>query len=134
MGYFQSGKTAGPFRNGAPCRSSLPNDPLEGFRLQIRLRQSEQKTDAASDDLPRDERKAKPGKKKAVSDKAKDNTLHEQLQLEEDGAEFDVALNNADDSAAAGKASSPEMPDAGTNEAEKSVKTRDASKGALRRS
>jgi hypothetical protein len=41
-GYFQSGKTAGPFRNGAPCKSSLSNDPLEGIRLVIRERASGQ--------------------------------------------------------------------------------------------
>jgi len=34
-GYFQSGATMGPLRNGAPCRSTVANDPLEG--LQIRL-------------------------------------------------------------------------------------------------
>jgi GT2 family glycosyltransferase len=34
-GYFQSGATVGPLRNGAPCRSTVANDPLEG--LQIRL-------------------------------------------------------------------------------------------------
>jgi hypothetical protein len=34
-GYFQSGVTVGPLRNGAPCRSTVANDPLEG--IQIRL-------------------------------------------------------------------------------------------------
>jgi len=34
-GYFQSGVTIGPLRNGAPCRSSVANDPLEG--IQVRL-------------------------------------------------------------------------------------------------
>jgi GT2 family glycosyltransferase/glycosyltransferase involved in cell wall biosynthesis len=34
-GYFQSGVTVGPLRNGAPCRSTVANDPLEG--LQVRL-------------------------------------------------------------------------------------------------
>ena len=34
-GYFQSGLTVGPLRNGAPCRSTVANDPLEG--IQIRL-------------------------------------------------------------------------------------------------
>jgi GT2 family glycosyltransferase len=34
-GYFQSGLTIGPVRNGAPCRSSVAGDPLEG--IQIRL-------------------------------------------------------------------------------------------------
>jgi len=34
-GYFQSGVTVGPLRNGAPCRSTVANDPLEG--IQVRL-------------------------------------------------------------------------------------------------
>jgi GT2 family glycosyltransferase len=34
-GYFQSGTLVGPLRNGAPCRSTVANDPLEG--IQIRL-------------------------------------------------------------------------------------------------
>ncbi len=34
-GYFASGTTAGPARNGAPCRSALGDDPLEGLQLRI---------------------------------------------------------------------------------------------------
>ena len=34
-GYFQSGATAGPTRNGAPCRSATEQDALEGLRLRI---------------------------------------------------------------------------------------------------
>ncbi len=34
-GYFQSGATAGPTRNGAPCRSTIDNDALEGMQLRI---------------------------------------------------------------------------------------------------
>ena len=34
-GYFQSGETAGPARNGAPCRSPRDHDPLEGLQLRI---------------------------------------------------------------------------------------------------
>jgi len=34
-GYFQSGATAGPTRNGAPCRSAIDNDALEGMQLRI---------------------------------------------------------------------------------------------------
>lgn len=34
-GYFQSGAMAGPARNGAPCRSTIENDPLEGIELRI---------------------------------------------------------------------------------------------------
>jgi hypothetical protein len=34
-GYFQSGAIAGPVRNGAPCRSAIENDPLEGMQLHL---------------------------------------------------------------------------------------------------
>ncbi len=34
-GYFHSGLTVGPLRNGVPCRSTVANDPLEG--IQVRL-------------------------------------------------------------------------------------------------
>ena len=34
-GYFQSGATVGPCRNGAPCISAAANDPLEGIQLRI---------------------------------------------------------------------------------------------------
>jgi hypothetical protein len=34
-GHFQSGVTAGPLRNGAPCLSPNENDPLEGMQLRI---------------------------------------------------------------------------------------------------
>jgi len=37
-GYFQSGATAGPTRNGAPCRSAIDHDALEGMQLQITAR------------------------------------------------------------------------------------------------
>lgn len=34
-GYYQSGITVGPLRNGAPCRSTVANDPLEGIQIRI---------------------------------------------------------------------------------------------------
>jgi GT2 family glycosyltransferase len=34
-GYFQSGVTIGPLRNGAPCRSTVANDPLEGIQVRV---------------------------------------------------------------------------------------------------
>jgi hypothetical protein len=37
-GYFQSGATSRPTRNGAPCRSAVDNDPLEGMQLRISRR------------------------------------------------------------------------------------------------
>jgi GT2 family glycosyltransferase len=38
-GYFQSGLTVGPLKNGAPCRSTVANDPLEGIQVRIVRRQ-----------------------------------------------------------------------------------------------
>ena len=37
-GYFQSGATVGPTRNGAPCRSAVEQDALEGMQLRITRR------------------------------------------------------------------------------------------------
>jgi GT2 family glycosyltransferase len=34
-GYFQSGLTVGPLRSGAPCRSTVANDPLEGIQISL---------------------------------------------------------------------------------------------------
>jgi hypothetical protein len=39
-GYFQSGVTVGPLRNGAPCRSTVGNDPLEGIQVRLTKRLS----------------------------------------------------------------------------------------------
>jgi GT2 family glycosyltransferase len=39
-GYFQSGVTIGPLRNGAPCRSTVANDPLEGIQIRLIRRAS----------------------------------------------------------------------------------------------
>jgi hypothetical protein len=47
-GYFQSGKVSGPFRNGAPCRSSVANDPLEGLQVRIVKRPATAATKPAS--------------------------------------------------------------------------------------
>ena len=35
FGYFRSGKTVGPLRNGKPCRSPSSNDPLEGISIRL---------------------------------------------------------------------------------------------------
>ena len=51
-GYFQSGTTVGPLRNGAPCRSTVPNDPLEGIRLRIVPRTATANTAAAPEAAP----------------------------------------------------------------------------------
>ena len=37
-GYFQSGTVVGPLRNGAPCRSTVANDPLEGVQIRLAKR------------------------------------------------------------------------------------------------
>jgi hypothetical protein len=37
-GYFRSGAAVGPARNGAPCRSAMDNDPLEGMQLRLTAR------------------------------------------------------------------------------------------------
>jgi hypothetical protein len=54
-GYFKSGLTAGPMRNGAPCRSTVANDPLEGIQMRIAQRASATVTDSSQvkNELPR---------------------------------------------------------------------------------
>lgn len=49
-GYFQSGVTVGPLRNGAPCRSTVANDPLEG--IQVRLLRRSPVAVRTSDSVP----------------------------------------------------------------------------------
>jgi hypothetical protein len=59
-GYYQSGLVVGPMRNGAPCRSSVANDSLEGIQLRILRR------DAAT--LPDGEHKVGPvGRRKPAA-------------------------------------------------------------------
>ena len=53
-GYFQSGVTVGPLRNGAPCRSTVANDPLEGIQLRV-VRRAGAAAEAAK--LPKDTKK-----------------------------------------------------------------------------
>jgi len=52
-GYFQSGLTVGPLRNGAPCRSSVANDPLEGIQVSLVKRPAATMPTAVKD-LPAD--------------------------------------------------------------------------------
>jgi glycosyltransferase involved in cell wall biosynthesis len=47
-GYFQSGQTVGPVRNGAPCRSTVANDPLEGIQVRLVKRSSTSQSIAAT--------------------------------------------------------------------------------------
>jgi hypothetical protein len=47
-GYFQSGVTVGPLRNGAPCRSTVANDPLEGIQVRLMKRWSTAPTNAGT--------------------------------------------------------------------------------------
>jgi hypothetical protein len=60
-GRFLSGATAGPLRNGAPCRSPRPEDPLEAIQLRIVERQSAGKPSAK----PSRQAAAKPEKPKS---------------------------------------------------------------------
>ncbi len=46
-GYFKSGVTVGPARNGAPCRSTVANDPLEGIQIRLRKRAANEEVTAA---------------------------------------------------------------------------------------
>src|ERR1700733_14214671 len=39
-GLLKSGVVVGPFRNGAPCRSAVANDPLEGVQIRLTRRMS----------------------------------------------------------------------------------------------
>jgi hypothetical protein len=50
-GYFQSGATVGPLRNGAPCRSTVANDPLEGIQVRL-VRRSQARTGAGDFSAP----------------------------------------------------------------------------------
>ncbi len=61
-GQFQSGGLTGPVRNGAPCRSTVANDPLEGLQVHIVPRQRA-KTKVAA--------KGKPSKPSAAVKKPK---------------------------------------------------------------
>ena len=40
-GAFRSGRTLGPFANGAPCQATSPDDYLEGIRFFLKPRESE---------------------------------------------------------------------------------------------
>jgi hypothetical protein len=57
-GYFQSGTVVGPLRNGAPCRSTVANDPLEG--VQIRLVKRAQTAGFAANPKPTRDRAGEP--------------------------------------------------------------------------
>jgi hypothetical protein len=39
-GYFASGLTVGPLRNGVPCKSSVASDPVEGIQVRLVKRSS----------------------------------------------------------------------------------------------
>jgi hypothetical protein len=55
--YFKSGQTVGPLKNGAPCRSTVANDPLEGIQVRILKRAGAEKSAKAEQ---RDNGKASP--------------------------------------------------------------------------
>jgi GT2 family glycosyltransferase len=56
-GYYQSGLVVGPMRNGAPCRSSVANDSLEGIQMRIVRRAAATLPDAAHKASPVGRRK-----------------------------------------------------------------------------
>jgi hypothetical protein len=67
-GYFQSGVTIGPLRNGAPCRSTVANDPLEGIQVRLTKRMSAtQQPDAAASAVAA--KSTKPGKQDVPADR-----------------------------------------------------------------
>jgi hypothetical protein len=47
-GSFVSGKTSGPFTNGAPCRAAAPNDALEGIQISVYARPTAQAHEAVA--------------------------------------------------------------------------------------
>jgi hypothetical protein len=59
-GYYRSSVVVGPLRNGAPCRSTVANDPLEGIQIRIVKRPS---TAAASAGAPGNEQQRAAGTK-----------------------------------------------------------------------
>jgi len=60
-GYFQSGVTVGPLRNGAPCRSTVANDPLEGIQIRLTNRASATLPSGSSASAAKDTKPAKRG-------------------------------------------------------------------------
>jgi hypothetical protein len=60
-GYFHSGMTVGPLRNGAPCRSTVANDPLEGIQVRLVKRAAAAQPAAAPDSKPSKEPAADTG-------------------------------------------------------------------------
>jgi hypothetical protein len=53
-GYFKSGVTVGPLKNGNPCRSTVASDPLEGIQVFIRKRVAAAQPPAAQASAPAD--------------------------------------------------------------------------------
>jgi hypothetical protein len=72
-GYFQSGVTVGPQRNGAPCRSTVASDPLEGIQIRIIKRTS---TSLARDTAGRSGTRARPAHKSKPAVKASGSGKH----------------------------------------------------------
>jgi GT2 family glycosyltransferase len=68
-GCFQSGAVVGPLRNGAPCRSSAPNDVLEGIQIRIVERTGATAAAAPARPAPRVAKptRGKPSRQKAAA-------------------------------------------------------------------
>jgi GT2 family glycosyltransferase/glycosyltransferase involved in cell wall biosynthesis len=69
-GYFHSGTVIGPVRNGAPCRSTVANDPLEGMQVRFVRRATAPETTAAAERPGPASRKNEPDSKAAKRPKA----------------------------------------------------------------
>jgi hypothetical protein len=70
-GYFQSGTTVGPQRNGAPCRSNVANDPLEGIQILIVKRAMKSAARTANPAAKFESRSSAPKRKSASSQRGR---------------------------------------------------------------
>lgn len=66
-GYFASGLTVGPLRNGIPCKSSVASDPVEGIQVRLVKRSSTMLPGVAVHDTVATATRAKPKKARASS-------------------------------------------------------------------
>jgi len=74
-GYFQSGTTVGPLRNGAPCRSTVANDSLEGIQVRIVKRSATASTQVHRNVADEGSAKMAAGKAKPEAPKAGKKSL-----------------------------------------------------------
>jgi GT2 family glycosyltransferase len=70
-GYFHSGITVGPLRNGVPCRSTVANDPLEGIQVRLVKRAAATSLLAPADGKPSIEPASEPAAAAATAASAR---------------------------------------------------------------